>query len=172
MEKLKIREVSLEDASRLIEIYNYYIEETAITYEIEDVTVEDFRGRISNTLKKYPYLVAEYEGKIIGYVYASSFVDRAAYDHCATLSIYLDKDYHGLGAGRALYEAIEERLLKMGVVNLYACIAYTKVEDEYLTNNSMRFHEHMGYKLCGTFNECGRKFGRCYDMIYMEKLIR
>ena len=70
-----------------------------------------------------------------------------------------------------LYEALEERLAKMGIINLYACIADPVEEDEYLTSNSTDFHSHMGYKTVGVFRNCGRKFDRWYTMIWMEKLI-
>ena len=73
--------------------------------------------------------------------------------------------------GRALYEALADRLQAMGILNLYACIGYPQVEDEYLTRNSARFHEHLGLALVGTFHNCGYKFGRWYDMVWMEKII-
>ena len=59
----------------------------------------------------------------------------------------------------------------MGILNLYACIAYSEDEDEYLTHNSVEFHRHMGIELVGKFHKCGCKFGRWYDMVYMEKII-
>ena len=59
----------------------------------------------------------------------------------------------------------------MGILNLYACIGYPQVEDEYLTRNSAQFHQHLGFALCGTFHNCGYKFGRWYDMIWMEKIL-
>ena len=60
---------------------------------------------------------------------------------------------------------------EMGILNLYACIAYPEEEDEYLTKNSVRFHEHLGFKEAGRFHKCGYKFNRWYDMVWMEKLI-
>ena len=75
------------------------------------------------------------------------------------------------GVGRLLYQALEEELKKMGILNLYACIAYPVVEDEYLDKNSALFHEHMGYRKVGEFHKCGYKFGRWYSMIWMEKII-
>lgn len=94
---------------------------------------------------------------------------RAAYDWAAELTIYLDHDARRGGLGRVLYEALADRLKAMGVLNLYACIGYPQVEDEYLTRNSAQFHEHLGFTLAGTFHNCGYKFGRWYDMIWMEK---
>lgn len=85
--------------------------------------------------------------------------------------IYIDRTFHGQGIGRMLYEALEERLKAQGITNMYACIAYTEQEDEYLTNASVRFHERMGFQLCGTFHRCAVKFGRSYDMVWMEKFL-
>jgi phosphinothricin acetyltransferase len=75
------------------------------------------------------------------------------------------------GMGRMLYEALEEALGNMGILNLYACIGYPEKEDEYLTANSAEFHKHMGFARVGTFHKCGFKFHRWYHMIWMEKII-
>lgn len=170
-EKAVIRSVGIEDAERLLEIYGYYTLETAISFEYEVPSLEEFRNRIRKTLQKYPYLVVEEEGVIQGYCYAGPFVGRAAYDWSAELSIYLDRNAKKRGYGRMLYEAVEEKLKEMGILNLYACIGYLDVEDEYINKNSAQFHEHMGFSLCGRFQKCGFKFGRWYDMIWMEKII-
>ena len=76
-----------------------------------------------------------------------------------------------LGIGRKLYAELEKILKEKGIVNLYALVAYIENEDEYLTHNSVIFHELMGYKTVGRCNKCGFKFGRWYDMLYMEKFI-
>ena len=166
-----IRSAATEDADRLLEIYSYYVENTAISFEYETPSLEEFRGRISHTLEKYPYLVAEENGVIQGYAYAGVFKGRAAYDHCCEVTIYLDRDSKGKGYGRALYEALEDALKKQGILNLYACIGDPIVEDEYLTKDSEKFHQHMGYTKVGEFHKCGYKFGRWYNMIWMEKII-
>ena len=87
------------------------------------------------------------------------------------MTVYLHPDGCGLGIGKALYEALEGRLGEIGILNLYACIAVAEVEDEYLTNRSARFHEGIGYRTVGRFTKCGYKFGRWYDMVWMEKFI-
>lgn len=115
--------------------------------------------------------MAEQEGHIIGYAYVSIFHERKAYDWAVETSIYVDKDYKRSGCGKLLYQALEKILKKQHISNLYACIAYTEHEDEHLTNDSMHFHEHLGYELVGTFKKCGYKFNRWYDMIWMEKMI-
>ena len=166
-----IRNATIEDAENLLEIYAYYVKETAISFEYEIPSIEEFRNRISHTIKKYPYIVIEEDGEIEGYAYAGVFKGRAAYDHCCEVTIYLDHDSKGKGYGRALYGELEEALRKRGVINLYACIADPISEDEYLTRNSEHFHEHLGYTKVGEFHKCGYKFGRLYNMIWMEKII-
>ena len=108
---------------------------------------------------------------ILGYAYAAVFKDRAAYDRCVEVTVYLAPEAQGRGIGKALYAELEQRLAEMGIINLYACIAVTDTEDEYLTNRSRDFHAHLGYREIGTFRKCGWKFGRWYDMVWMEKFI-
>ena len=169
--KTVIRRATKEDAGSLLGIYSYYVENTAISFEYITPSLEEFEGRISKTSEKYPYLVLEEDGVIRGYAYAGVFKDRAAYDHCCEVTIYVDREAKGSGYGRALYEALEAALKEMGIINIYACIGDPEAEDEYLTKNSERFHRHMGYTKVGESHKCGYKFGRWYNMIWMEKMI-
>ena len=169
--EITIRLANLADAPRLLKIYSYYVENTAITFEYETPTLEEFQGRMESLMKRYPYLCAEQDGKILGYAYAGPFHVRAAYAWSSELTIYLDKDVRKNGLGRKLYERLEELLRRMGICNLYACIGFPEEEDEYLTKNSAQFHEHMGFRFVGTFQNCGYKFGRWDHMVFMEKLI-
>jgi len=168
---LLIRDAICDDARDIRAIYAYYVENTAVTFEYEVPTVEDMRGRIAATLERYPYLVAEEDGAVLGFAYAGPFKERAAYAHSCELSIYLARDERGRGLGRALYERLEERLAAQGILNLYACIADPIVEDEYLSRDSERFHARMGFERVGTFHLCGYKFGRWYNMCWMERII-
>ncbi len=168
---ITLRIARIEDAERLLEIYAPYVTDTAISFEIEVPTVEEFRGRIERTLKTHPYLVAEHGGEIIGYAYASPFIRRAAYDWSAEMSIYLDCHKKGMGCGRLLYEAMETLLKQMHILNVNACIAAPKEPDPYVDNNSIEFHTHMGYTMVGKFHDSGYKFGTWYDMVWMEKML-
>lgn len=170
-DKLLIRMADVSDAGALLEIYAPYVLETAVSFEYEVPSLEEFQRRIVRTLERYPYIVAEIDGKITGYAYVSAFHERRAYDWAVETSIYVDRGERGRGCGKKLYLALEAILKKQNILNLNACIAYTGHQDAYLTNDSMRFHEHMGYRLVGRFSQCGYKFGRWYDMIWMEKLI-
>ena len=161
MQDITIRNASLADAPRILEIYAWYVEHTVITFEYDVPSLEEFEGRMRRTMQKYPYLVIERDGRVEGYAYAGPFVGRAAYDWACELTIYLDHDARKHGMGRALYEALTDRLQAMGILNLYACIGYPQAEDEYLTRNSARFHEHLGFALVGTFHNCGYKLAAC-----------
>lgn len=170
-EHIKIRTAVPEDAVALLEIYAPYVEHTAISFEYEVPSAEEFRERIVNRLENYPYLVAEVDGRMLGYAYTSPFVGRAAYGWSAETTIYLREDCRKMGVGRALYEALEKVSKAQNILNLNACIGYPQEEDEYLTMNSVKFHEHMGYQIVGMFHNSGYKFGRWYHMVWMEKLI-
>ncbi len=168
---ITVRNVTVDDAGRILEIYDHYVKNTVISFECKTPSLDEFRKRIEKTMLRYPYLVVEEDGVIQGYSYAGPFVGRAAYDWCCELTIYLDKNALKRGFGRMLYGAMEEALRKMGVLNLYACIGYPDKDDEYLTTNSADFHEHLGFRKVGEFHSCGHKFGRWYNMIWMEKII-
>lgn len=168
---ITIRTATLSDAQALLNIYSPYVEHTAITFEYDVPSVEEFASRIKNTLQKYPYLVAEKNGRLLGYAYASPFHERPAYDWAVETSIYVDQNIKHQGIGRRLHDALEDALRSQGILNMNACIAYPPEEDEYLDKNSVEFHTHMGYRLVGEFYKCGYKFHRWYNIVWMEKLI-
>lgn len=170
-DNITLRIARPDDAAALLAIYAPYVEHTAITYEYTVPTIEEFSARIEHTLQKYPYIVAERGGELIGYAYTGAFHPRAAYDWYTETSIYLRRDCRWLGLGRRLYDVIERISRAQNILNLNACIAYPKIEDEYLTKNSVQFHEHLGFKYVGEFHDCAYKFGRWYNMVWMEKSI-
>ena len=168
---MEIRKVTVDDAKELLDIYAPYVEQTAITFEYDVPSVGEFVERIKKISSKYPYIAAVEEGKIVGYAYASAFKERAAYQWSVETSIYVDMQKRQNGVGRLLYEALEQRLREQGILNSNACISYTDVEDEHLTNDSVHFHEKLGYELVAHFHKCGKKFGKWYDMVWMEKML-
>lgn len=173
MEKLdiSIRVATPEDAAELLSIYEPYIKNTAITFEYAVPSEAEFRQRIENTLKKYPYLVAVSQGEIVGYAYAGEFKAREAYAYSVETSVYVKQGMTRSGIGRELYMVLEKALKAQNIINVNACITYPEVEDAYANKNSKRFHEHMGYRFVGEFRKCGYKFGRWYNVIWMEKFI-
>lgn len=171
MDSVKIRDAEPDDAERLLEIYAYYVENTAITFEYTVPDAAAFQERMERTMERYPYLVAEVSGVVRGFAYAGPFVGRAAYDWSCETTIYLEPAARKRGYGRLLYAALEHEVHRMGILNLYACIGYPTTEDAYLDKNSAEFHAHMGFTKVGEFHNCGYKFDRWYDMIWMEKII-
>lgn len=168
---ISIRTANIDDAEKILDIYAPYVRKTAITFEYDVPKPDEFRERIRNTLKRFPFIVAENNGEIIGYAYAGCFNVRQAYRYAAETTVYVREDMKGMGTGRKLYDKLEGILKMQNFLNLYACIAYPDIEDEYLSKNSVRFHEHLGYSFVGRFLKCGYKFGRWYHMVWMEKHI-
>ncbi len=166
-----IRPASAEDAEALLSVYAPYVTDTAVSFETEVPSPEEFRKRIITISSYYPYIVAEKDGRTVGYAYAASFKNRAAYDWDVETTIYIERTMRRMGAGRMLLEKLEEILGAMNITNVNACIASADAEDEYLTHDSILFHSKMGYSMAGCFHKCGYKFNRWYDMVWMEKLI-
>lgn len=160
-----------EDARALRGIYAPYVEKTAITFEYDVPDEAEFARRIKETKKRYPFLLAECDGEVLGYAYAGAFKERAAYDWSVETSIYVKPNLKRQGLGIRLYHALEAVLKEQNILNVNACIACPEEEDEYLNRDSIRFHEKLGYRLVGKFHKCGYKFGRWYDMMWMEKHI-
>ena len=168
-----IRPATPADAEELLSIYAPYVEHTAITFEYEVPSVEEFRERILHTLQHYPYLVAEktITNSIVGYVYAGPLHVRAAYAWSVETSIYVKEGEKNSGIGKILYTALEKARAAQNMTNLNACIASPVTDDEYLNHNSIQFHTHLGYSMIGEFHKCAYKFGRWYNMVWMEKMI-
>ena len=166
-----IRVANLEDAAALLSIYAPYVEETAITFDYDVPSIAEFAEKIERILKKYPVLIAETAEGIVGYAYADTFKNKQAYDWAVETTIYVEKHCKKMGIGRLLYGELERILKCQNIVNLNACIAYPVEEDEHLTKDSVHFHEKLGYRMVGEFRQCGYKFHRWYNMVWMEKHI-
>ena len=158
-----------EDAEAMRRIYAWYVENTAVTFEYEVPSPEEFHRRVTETLKKYPWVCLEHEGRVCGYAYAGPFRTRAAYAWSAETSIYLDRDLRGRGWGRLLYAYLEECCRAMGLQTVYACITSPRGEDPFVTEGSLRFHRRAGWEDAGLLPFSGCKFGRWYDTAYLVK---
>lgn len=115
----RFRLATLDDAPALLNIYAPYVEKTAISFEYDVPSLDEFRRRIADISRKYPYLVAADEnGQLLGYAYTHTFIARKAYDHCAESTIYLTLDARKHGLGKRFYRAIEELSLAQNIYNL------------------------------------------------------
>lgn len=169
---LMIRPTCEKDAAALARIYAYYVEKTAITFEYTAPDTTEMERRRQEISQRYPYLVAESDDNVVGYAYAHAFYGREAYAWSVESSIYVDVNARKHGIGRKLYEALEKALKSMGILNINACIAVPRDnQDPYVTNGSLNFHQRLGYTLVGRFHNSGYKFDHWYDVVWMEKMI-
>lgn len=160
---MKLRMACPEDARALLEIYRPYID-TTITFEYTCPSLEEFRGRIVHTLERYPYLVLEEEGRLLGYAYAHPLAQRAAYGWSAELSIYLGENTRGRGLGVKLYGALMELLSRQGVRT--ACALVTSPNP-----HSEAFHEKLGFVRTGLQEQVGYKNGGWLGVSFYQKPI-
>lgn len=153
-----IRPVSLDDAPRIAEIYNYYVTDTVITFEEEIVSADEYVDRIKNVLSKgLPWIVAEVDGKLVGYAYATEWRTRVAYRFTVETAVYLDHQEVGNGSGSALYRALIEELKSRGFKTIMGLVALPNPV-------SQKLHEKFGFKKVGEYKQVGRKFDRWIDV--------
>lgn len=157
----KIRLATEADSASILEIYKPFITDTVITFEYDVPSLADFSKRISRIQKKYPWLVCEIDGDIVGYAYASPFHERAAYDWSVDFSIYINPKYHGKRVGKALYCALVDLLKLQGYCNAYALVTLPNVKSEGI-------HESFGFKTVGVCKNVGYKFGQWRDVKWFE----
>ena len=157
-----IRVATVDDIPAILNIYAPYIETSTATFEYDVPCLRSFTQRFLGIIEKYPWLVWEENGEILGYAYASAPYERAAFSWCAEPSVYLKPEAKGRGIGKALYKVLEEILKKQGYQVLYALIT-----DE--NTASICFHERCGYVQKVHFPDCGFKFGKWLGLVWMEK---
>ncbi|MCR4656675.1 MAG: GNAT family N-acetyltransferase [Lachnospiraceae bacterium] len=167
--ELAVREVQTTDAERLVEIYSYFVKNTAVSFEYMVPSAAEFEKRIIKIKEKYPYLVCTADGRLTGYAYAGRYNTREAYNWTVTTSIYVDREYRRQGIGSFLYDELEKRLKEQGIVNLLAAVAFSEKEDEYLSHDSIRFHLSRGYEQVAHMRSVGKKFDRWYDLLWFQK---
>lgn len=156
-----IRFATPEDAAGVQAIYGPIVEQSSTSFEMEVPTLEDLGGRIERALEKAPWLVAEEDGVILGYVYAVPFRGRQAYQWSMEVSVYVHHDHHRRRVGRSLYEALFEVLKLQGFHMLIAGVTLPNPA-------SVALHESMGFSPCATFQRVGFKFGAWHDVGFWE----
>ncbi len=162
---MNIRQVKLEDAAQIAEIYNYYIQNTHHTFETEPLGADEMQKRIAATMENHPYLVAEEDGEILGYAYATQFRMREAYEFSVESSIYVKNDAKQRKIGTQLYVQLFDELAETDVHAIVAGIA--------LPNDaSVIFHERLGFEKVAHFKAIGYKLGRWIDVGYWEMINR
>lgn len=159
-----IREIKKEDVSRCAEIYNYYIINSTATFEEQPLTAEQFAARAERIKANYPYLVAEEDGKVIGYAYLDIYNERSAYRFTADFSIYLDNSCVSHGVGGKLLAEIERAAAERGIVNILSLITEEN-------SASIAFHRKHGFEFTGKLEKVGFKMGKWLDVLFYQKKI-
>ena len=155
---MNIRKATLDDACEICDIYNYYIENTAVTFETVPVSELEMRKRIEEVFNTgYVFYAGEVNGKIIGYYYTHRWHNRCAYALTAEESIYLDKNETGKGYGTQLFEHLLNHIDKS---KIHVLIAGICVPNEA----SVRLHEKFGFQQISHMKEIGRKFDQWRDV--------
>ena len=159
-----IWEVKLSDAKAIVDIYNYYILNTNITFEEKQLTVDDMEERIIEKTAKHPWIVYERDGQVIGYAYLSGWHSRSAYRYSNEASIYLDSNEKGHGIGKELFGQLLEVSKCYGVHTIVSGITIPNTE-------SISLHEKFGFKKIAEFEEIGFKNNKWLNVGYWQKLL-
>lgn len=157
-----IRVALPDDAQQCLNVYRYYVENTAYSFEEGTPTADQMSKRINAITSRYPWLVYEKKSIIRGYAYASQFRPRPAYRWTVEVTIYLDDEFKGTGIAACLYQQLFEMLVKQGFYNAIAVITEPNPVSE-------KFHQKMGFAKIGTFKSIGFKLGQWHDIGWWQR---
>jgi L-amino acid N-acyltransferase YncA len=160
-----IRPATVNDADAIATIYNHYVLNTWVTFEEEALTADDIQQRMQDIVNAgLPYIVAEYEGSIVGYAYAAPFHKRAAYRKTVETTVYLKHDFLGRGFGKLIYEVLLGQLKETGY---HAVVGTLGLPNE----KSVALHEKLGFKQASHLREVGFKFGEWRDVGHWQLIL-
>lgn len=159
-----IRNIKSDDIISVLNIYAPFIANSTVTFENEIPNIDSFTNRIEHYVASFPWLVADVDGKIAGYAYASKYRDREAYQWMVECSIYLDPDFAGKGIAKNLYNALFEILKIQGIYKVFAVIGLPNLK-------SVSFHEKMGFTWFATYKNVGYKLGKWLNVGWWELIL-
>ncbi|HST77053.1 MAG TPA: GNAT family N-acetyltransferase [Verrucomicrobiae bacterium] len=167
MSTLIVRPARAADIPRLTEIYNHYVVNSPITFDLEPYTVERRMQWFSQfgATGRHRLLVVEENGLVLGYAGTTGFRPKAAYDTTVETTIYCSPDNTRKGLGSMLYSALFETIADEDIRRIVAGFTLPNPASQAL-------HERFGFKLIGIFHEVGRKFGRYHDVAWNERALR
>ncbi len=164
MANVTVRPATRADLPRITEIYNYYVINTPITFDLEPVTVESRARWFAEHAgaQRHRLFVAEDLGRVVGYAGTGNFRDKAAYDTSVEVTIYCAHDFTARGVGSLMYRTLFDALKNEDIHRMLAGIT--------LPNEaSIRLHRRFGFTEVGVFSENGRKLGRYWDVVWMQR---
>jgi len=159
-----IRSAYIQDAAAICSIYNHYVMNSIITFDEEEMSVDSMKQLIEEITRDLPWLVAETDGRIVGYAFASKWKSRCSYRFTAESTIYLDPEFQGKGLGKKLYGQLLDELCTH---NLHSIIGGISLPNPA----SIALHEKLGFEKVAHFKEVGRKFDRWIDVGYWELIL-
>ncbi|MBI2423683.1 MAG: N-acetyltransferase [Candidatus Hydrogenedentes bacterium] len=159
-----VRQAGAQDAAAIVRIYNHYIVHTAITFDVEPVTVESRRPWFSHFHDRGPHQlwVAVQGSAVLGYADSHPFREKAAYRPTVETSVYVDREYTRQGIGTLLYSVLFNAIVGEGVHRAIAGITLPNTA-------SVSLHQKFGYRAVGTMSEIGFKFNRYWDVGWFER---
>lgn len=160
-----IRNVELEDAKEIVDIYNHYILNTNVTFEVEKLTPEEMASRIEEKTKNNPWIVYEENNNILGYAYVGDFRERIAYRFTKEVTIYLKKDVVRKGIGTKLMGALIERC--KNEYDMHILISVVTMPN----SASTAIHKKFGFERAGYFKEVGFKNNEWLDVEYLQLML-
>ncbi len=159
-----IRKATTTDAEQICNIYNYYIENTVISFEEAPVSIQQMQKRIKTISEAFPWIVFEVDQQILGYAYATLWKERSAYRYSVESTVYLSPQAVGQSLGTQLYKHLISQLKQTEIHSVIACIALPNMA-------SIALHEKIGYKKVAHFKQVGRKFDQWIDVGFWELII-
>lgn len=165
-DSLNVRVATSDDIEAIAFIYGHHTLHGTGTFEEEAPSREDMADRLAKVQARgWPWLVAEKDGRVLGYAYTGQFRDRAAYRFCGEDSVYIHPDHMGAGVGRILLDALLVASAAAGFERIIAVIG------DSANTGSIRLHERAGFDHCGKLDKAGFKFGRYLDVVFMQREI-
>lgn len=163
--EIKLRSYKTEDTQDILAVINYNILNSTALYDYNIRSYDQQKEILEDKIKKgFPVIVAEYDGKVVGFGMYSEFRFREAYKYTVEHSVYVDKEYHGKGIGKLLLLELIQIAKKQ---NLHIMIAVIDSENQ----SSVEFHEKYGFKTVGIIKESGFKFDRWLHSVFMQLIL-
>lgn len=156
-----IRKVQIEDAQQLLEIYNYYVEHSIVTFDIEPLSLKTFKEKMIRINKEYPFIVFEEDHKILGYAYGSRWRPKPAYNKTVESTVYVKHDEHGKQIGTKLYKELLQQLKQQ---KFHIVLGGLTLPNDA----SVNLHEKFGFELVAQFNQVGYKFNSWHDVGFWQ----
>lgn len=160
----RIRRAEEKDSGPISGIFNYFVENSYASYETSK-TGPEFYSRIRAGSPEYPFYVIDASNVVIGFGFLKPYRNTTTFHRAAEITYFILPEYSRKGLGTKLLQVLEKEANKMGITTLLANVSSRNKQ-------SLKFHRKNGFKKCGTFEKIGTKFGKNFDVVYMQKTLK